>query len=120
MNRLPRRAPSRRPRRPAWRLALCGMVAAFAATAQPLPGSESRGRLLYGNHCIACHTTQMHWRDGRLATDWASLKEQVRRWQAAAQLGWTEDDIDDVARFLNDAYYRFPGGKVARRAPAPR
>jgi hypothetical protein len=73
-------------------------------------------------HCIACHTTQMHWRDRKLVTDWPSLKLQVRRWQAAAQLNWSEDDIDDVARFLNDTFYRLQGGgKVAglSRPPAP-
>ena len=81
------------------------------------PAAESRGRMLYDNHCIACHTTQMHWRDRKLVNDWASLKVQVRRWQGAAQLNWSEDDIDDVARFLNDAYYRLPAGKVAWLGP---
>ena len=82
----------------------------LAAAAQ---APESRGQMLYGNHCIACHTTQMHWRDRKLVTDWSSLKVQVRRWQGAAQLNWSEDDIDDVARFLNDAFYKLPAGKVA-------
>ena len=86
------------------------VVGSAVAQAQP----ASRGQLLYDNHCIACHTTQMHWRDKKLVTDWASLKVQVRRWQGTAQLNWTEDDIDDVARFLNDAFYKLPqGGKVA-------
>ena len=94
-------------------LLLLGPLLAHAQVALP----ESRGRLLYDNHCIACHTTQMHWRDRKLVNDWASLKVQVRRWQGAAQLNWSEDDIDDVARFLNDAYYRLPAGKVAWLGP---
>lgn len=95
-------------------LVLVGMASAQA----PLGATGSRGQLLYGNHCIACHNTQMHWRDQKLATDWASLKVQVRRWQGAAQLNWSEDDIDDVARFLNESFYRFPqGGKVAGLPP---
>lgn len=90
-------------------------LAALPAVAQGLPGATgSRGQMLYGNHCIACHNTQMHWRDKKLATDWASLKAQVRHWQGVAQLGWSEDEVDDVARFLNDSFYRFPhGGRVA-------
>lgn len=87
----------------------CWPLLALAQTGD----AGSRGRLLYGNHCIACHSTQMHWRDRKLATDWDSLKAQVRRWQATAQLGWSEEDIDDVTRFLNDSFYRFPGGKIA-------
>ena len=91
----------------------------LAAAAQGLPQPGSRGQLLYGNHCIACHTTQMHWRDKKLVTDWPSLKVQVRRWQGTAQLNWSEEDIDDVARFLNDTYYRLQGARVAA-LPLPR
>ena len=98
-----------------------GSVAALAlplaAAAQGLPQPGSRGQLLYGNHCVACHTTQMHWRDKKLVTDWPTLKGQVRRWQGTAQLSWSEEDIDDVARFLNDTYYRLPGARVALLPP---
>ena len=92
---------------------LVALVPLHVLAAPPESPSPTRGELLYTTHCIACHTTQMHWRDRKLVTDWASLKVQVRRWQGAAQLNWNEDDIDDVARFLNDAFYRFAAGKVA-------
>lgn len=70
--------------------------------------APSRGALLYANHCSACHGTQMHWRDARAATDWASLKAQVQRWQAAGQLAWSDADVDEVARHLNQRFYRYP------------
>ena len=76
---------------------------AFVAGAQ----AESRGELLYATHCIACHTTQMHWRDQRIATDWIRLKAEVRRWQRTAALNWGEADIVEVARYLNESIYRF-------------
>ena len=82
-------------------------VAAGAVRSQDPPISN-RGQLLYGTHCIACHTEQVHWRDQRQATDWITLKAQVRRWQAAARLQWSEDDIAEVARHLNDTIYHFP------------
>ncbi|WP_157610293.1 cytochrome c [Variovorax sp. Root434] len=69
--------------------------------------AQSRGELLYNTNCIACHSTQMHWRSRRLATDWNSLEEQVRRWQQAASLGWRDEDIVEVARYLNERYYGF-------------
>ena len=73
----------------------------------------------------------MHWRDKRLATDWPRLKQEVRRWQAAAQLGWTDADIVAVARHLNETIYRLPqtddavgsaapGEYVAQRGRGPR
>lgn len=69
--------------------------------------TQSRGELLYSTHCIACHTKQMHWRDQRVATDWGRLKAEVRRWQGAAALNWSEADIDEVVRHLNESMYHF-------------
>lgn len=78
---------------------LAGMTGAVSA--------QSRGELLYTTHCIACHSTQMHWRGKRLATDLDSLREQVRLWQGRALLSWNEDDIAEVTRYLNQRIYRF-------------
>ncbi len=83
--------------------------AGAAALAQPAP-APTRGLLLYATHCIECHSTQMHWRDQRQARDWDSLKAQVRRWQGNAALGWSEADIVEVARHLNDTIYHHPQG----------
>ena len=83
-----------------------GALSCTVALADP-PPSPSRGELLYSTHCIACHTTQVHWRDKKQATDWDSLEKQVRRWQAAGMLQWNEDDINEVTRHLNDSYYHF-------------
>jgi mono/diheme cytochrome c family protein len=81
-------------------IASCALAAASAM-------AQSRGELLYTTHCIACHSTQLHWRDGRAARDWTTLKFQVRRWQDAASLGWSDSDIQEVALYLNEAIYRF-------------
>ena len=69
--------------------------------------SESRGELLYLINCKACHTSKVHWRKEKLATDWLSLKVQVTRWQRNMDLGWGEDEITDVTRYLNTNYYYF-------------
>ena len=88
-------------------LIVVGVVLAglFAPTGSA--SAQSRGELLYNTHCIACHSTQMHWRDQRRATDLDSLKEQVRLWQGRALLSWAEDDIVEVTRHLNQSIYRF-------------
>jgi mono/diheme cytochrome c family protein len=90
-----------------WMGSVLLMGVAAAAQAQ-MPSANSRGELLYTTHCVGCHTTQVHWRDRKLASDWASLTAQVERWQKNANLGWGGDDIDAVARYLNAAYYHFP------------
>lgn len=82
--------------------ASCGAAGAQSAV------SPTRGELLYSTNCISCHTTEVHWRDGRKATDWSSLKAQVRRWQGNAGLKWSDADIEEVARYLNESIYRYP------------
>lgn len=79
----------------------CSLVVAPSAMAQ------SRGELLYATHCISCHTTEMHWRDKRSASNWPALKAQVRRWQDAASLAWGDSDIVEVSRYLNETIYHF-------------
>lgn len=88
-------------------LPLCAQVNA--------PAAAARGELLYTTNCIACHTTQVHWRDKRLVTDWTSLTAQVNRWQVNAGLDWTGDEILDVARYLNATYYRLPDLSVQQQ-----
>lgn len=57
-------------------LAACMLIFLGCASA-PLRDARAadavRGELLYNTHCVACHSTKMHWRDQRLATDWKSL-----------------------------------------------
>lgn len=97
---------------------LLASAAAAPALAQTTP---SRGELLYANHCGECHGEQMHWRAHSVVADWPGLVSQVRRWQARALLNWGDEDIEEVARHLNDSIYRLPrraavvGSAVARR-----
>lgn len=75
--------------------------------AQAVP-SQTRGELLYSTHCVACHTTQVHWRSDKRAFDWESLKSQVRRWEGNGGLAWSEADITEVSRYLNETIYQYP------------
>jgi|GEM_PF-937902 len=70
--------------------------------------NATRGELLYTKHCITCHSTQIHWREKKLVTDWTSLQSEVQRWQGIAGLWWDKEEIEDVVQYLNDTYYRYP------------
>jgi len=87
---------------------LWAAVSAAACATASAQSAPSRGELLYTTHCVACHNTQLHWRERRQATDWGTLKAQVRHWQARVLLNWDEPDVIEVTRHLNDTIYRFP------------
>lgn len=89
------------------RLSAWMLGAALALPFAPDAAAQSRGELLYENSCKACHDEQVHWREQRLVTDWSSLEAQVRRWQAVGRLSWSDDDIRDVTRYLNEQIYHF-------------
>lgn len=102
-------------------LAVLWGQAGFAAAATP--ADTVRGELLYSTHCIGCHSTQLHWRDRKAARNWAGLKGEVERWQKTSGLGWGEDEVTEVTRYLNRLYYRFPepstGGASTADATMP-
>jgi mono/diheme cytochrome c family protein len=94
------------------------MLGAALVAGQDSITDEPRGELLYTTYCVGCHTTQVHWREKRLATDWTTLKAQVRRWQANSGLGLGEDDITALARHLNGLYYHFPVAETKQSGEA--
>ncbi len=80
-----------------------------AATAEAQPAADMlRGRDLYQTHCIACHTAQVHWRDKSLVHSWEDLRRQVIRFERIAGQEWSEQEIDDVAAYLNRLFYQLP------------
>jgi mono/diheme cytochrome c family protein len=95
-------------------LVLCGLCGNSTRADVPPDRNASRAELLYTTHCIACHNAQVHWREKRLVTDWNSLQSEVRRWQAIAALAWSNEDIAEVAHYLNRLYYRYPPAGLTR------
>ena len=92
------------------------LLVAVVVCAQPASQAPkddfARGELLYSKHCAACHSTQIHWRDKKIVKDWASLKTQVRRWQRIGSLAWSDDEIEQVARYLNASYYHLAAPRL--------
>lgn len=70
--------------------------------------NSQNGKLLYDVHCIACHTTQAHWRDNSIVSSWSDVLVQVERWQKNAGQHWGSSEIGDVAAYLNALFYKMP------------
>ena len=94
--------------RPTSILAAIALVLGTQAALAQQPANAPNGELIYKTYCIGCHTTEVHWREKRLATDWASLKFQVRRWLDNTGIGLSEGEINALTGYLSRRYYRFP------------
>lgn len=87
------------------------VAAAIAALFAPRGVSAAdveRGRALYELRCGTCHSESVHGRAKRVAADFADVRRWVVRWGASLGLAWSDEEVDDVAVYLNATYYRYP------------
>jgi hypothetical protein len=79
----------------------------FTATvADSEPHSLMRGQLLYENHCLACHESQVHIRENHKVHNQDGVYHEVVRWAEEMQLPWRVSEIRDVSGYLYQRYYR--------------
>ena len=78
-----------------------------AATGFAQVPDAARGRALYENHCVLCHSGTVHARAKRLLITRTEVREIVEKWQTQQRLGWSTSDLEDVVEFLNRTHYKF-------------
>jgi len=89
------------------RLSLAGAM--LATVSVPSPAADlDRGRSLHDTHCVLCHSPSVYTREDRIANNYLEILQQVQRWQDNTKLRWSSYDIDSVAEFLADRYYKVP------------
>jgi cytochrome c553 len=95
---------------------MAAMLALPALAQHPAPfakGDAAAGRVLVERDCIACHAQRfpdasvMYTRPDRRVQSPSQLLTQVQRCNAELNSGYFPDDEENVAAFLNEAYYRF-------------
>ena len=86
-------------------LAVLGL-ALVAASGAPA-GDAGHGKLLHDQDCSRCHDAAMYTRPQRTVKTFAELRERVQQCELAAELLWFEEDVDDVAAYLDRTFYRF-------------
>jgi mono/diheme cytochrome c family protein len=76
-----------------------------------VPGAHAqdarRGRQLYETHCISCHYEHVHERaqTNTRVHSLDDLRAQVRDWGKLTGQTFTQDDLDDIAAYLNESHY---------------
>lgn len=69
--------------------------------------ATSRGQLLYEHHCLKCHDSNIHIREGHKARNIEHVKGWVVKWQAYEKLNWDQDAINAVTEYIVKKYYKF-------------
>lgn len=72
-----------------------------------IAGDTQRGKLLYENHCRACHESNLHIRKHSAVSSIGDVRFQIDRWQAELGLRWNRQDMDDIFEYLDTRYYHF-------------
>lgn len=90
--------------------AAIGILLSFSTS---VSADAERGRLLYANHCTSCHASTLHVRDQRKIKNPAEMRAMILRWSGELKLNWSENELADVYRYLNNRYYKFPVDKQA-------
>lgn len=88
-------------------LTATALAAALALTAPARGADVPRGKALYEARCGGCHAESVHGRAKREAKDYQAVRSWVRRWGDNLGLRWTDEEVADVAAYLNVRYYRY-------------
>jgi mono/diheme cytochrome c family protein len=95
-------------------MTLAGAMLGMLPYASASGADAAAGKALHEEHCIACHErltngepTSLYTRENRLVTSLDGLEKQVRRCEQSLELRWFDEDVDNVAEYLNQTYYHF-------------
>ncbi len=85
------------------------------ALAEPFAAADaSAGKALVEKHCISCHASSfggdgssIYTREYRKVKSPRGLGAQIRNCNTMLDLKWFEDEELNVAKYLNQTYYKF-------------
>lgn len=78
-----------------------------AAEAASLPGDSAEGKRLFEANCTGCHDTGVLTRKDRSVQSLDGLKEQLASCAHMANKEFTEREMQNLVKYLNDAFYHF-------------
>lgn len=93
------------------------LIATVSLTAHADPfakGDASKGKALVEKHCISCHASSfggdgsaIYNREDRIVKNANGLIQQIRNCNTNLGLQWFDEEELNVARYLNEQYYKF-------------
>jgi mono/diheme cytochrome c family protein len=84
-----------------------GTLFVVAVTGAAQAGDPGKGHELHYENCLSCHGTEAYTREDRKIGSLDSLITQVNRCNVSLGTGWFDDEVEAVANYLNENYYKF-------------
>ena len=72
-----------------------------------LLGDAKKGEAIHSAHCVACHTSTIYTRPNRTVKTLGGLVGRVNGCSSNLGLKLSNDQINDLVKYLNDNYYKF-------------
>ncbi|MBF0282974.1 MAG: cytochrome c [Magnetococcales bacterium] len=89
-------------------------LSAAGWASEAVKGDPAKGEALHEKHCIACHAgrfdgdaSKMYTRPNRKTANLAKLNSMVGYCSQQLGLQWFDEEVADVAAYLNGKYYQF-------------
>jgi hypothetical protein len=87
---------------------LTGLLLLPVTARAALPGDAADGKSLHDVYCTGCHDTSVYTRQDRRVRSLDALRRQVQNCQRAAGTDFSTSEMQNLLKYLNERFYRFP------------
>ena len=84
------------------------LAPAGTAIAALLPGDAANGKQLHDGRCLGCHDSRVYTRPDRKLKTVEGLMGQVRMCNQQLNTNLSREQLNDVIKYLDNAFYKFP------------
>jgi len=79
----------------------------FLSEATAADPDIKKGKALLEENCYGCHGEDVYVREKRIVTSYPKLLKRVQFCSLQRNLTWFDEDIENVAAYLNTEFYHF-------------
>jgi hypothetical protein len=86
---------------------VAAVICLGVSTTQASDSATAPGIKLHEENCLTCHKPELYTKPGRSVTSREKLSNQVRLCEQQLQLQWFDEEVENVADYLNREFYKF-------------